>query len=59
MRTQPPLTPDELLRESDAVPEPGYEEWARAKIEQALIEARDPDLMIPAEEVWRELGLET
>jgi hypothetical protein len=59
MRTRRPLTPDELLCESDASPGPGYEEWARAKIEQALLETRDPDQMIPAEEVWRELGLET
>ena len=36
----------------------GYDAWKRAKIERALAECENRANMIPAEQVWRELGLE-
>lgn len=59
MRAPPPLSLYDLLRESDAPPVPGYEEWKRAKIERVLDEMKDESTVLPAGEVWRKLGLET
>ncbi|WP_199555930.1 hypothetical protein [Sandaracinobacteroides hominis] len=38
--------------------EAGYDAWKRAKVERALADCDDRHKMIPAEQVWRELGLE-
>ncbi|ULB12150.1 hypothetical protein ORIO_20310 (plasmid) [Cereibacter azotoformans] len=38
-------------------PEPGYEEWLAAEIAAGIAEL-DAGKGIPAEEVWKELGLE-
>jgi hypothetical protein len=49
--TSEPLNPD-------AECEPGYAAWKREKVERALAESADREAMIPAAEVWRDLGLE-
>jgi hypothetical protein len=36
----------------------GHAKWKQEKIATALEQAKDRDAMIPAERVWRELGLE-
>ena len=39
--------------------EPGYDAWAKAKIEKALDEAkRHPERRIPLDKVWKKFGLE-
>ncbi len=43
---------------SGAEHEPGYAAWKRAKVERGLAESEDRDAMIPAAQVWRDLGLE-
>ena len=45
---------------SDASPVGGADHaaWKRAKIENGLTQSADRSQMIPAEEVWRKLGLE-
>jgi hypothetical protein len=35
-----------------------YDLWKDAKIERALKQAEDREALIPAETVWRDLGLE-
>lgn len=50
--------PDYKIRDTDEPKAPGYDAWKRAKIEKALEEAKDRSSLIPAEEVWRRLGLE-
>ncbi len=42
----------------DGAAERGYASWKRAKVEAGLEQSRDCDKMIPANKVWRELGLE-
>ena len=39
------------------MPERGYAEWKRAKVERGLAQARDRNAMIPIDEVLREFGL--
>ena len=58
MRPYPPSSPDEKLERGYAS-EPGYDGWLRAKIERAVAETREPGDLIPAEQVWRDLDLET
>ena len=48
------VAPDERRKAQ----EPGYAEWKRAKIERALAQSKDREAMIPAERIWRDLGLE-
>jgi hypothetical protein len=38
--------------------ESGHSKWKREKVERGLAQAKDRDSMIPAERVWRNLGLE-
>ncbi len=38
--------------------EKGYDRWKRQKIAVGLEQAKDRDKLIPAGQVWRELGLE-
>lgn len=38
--------------------ERGYKAWKAKKIEQGISESNDRSKMIPADKVWRELGLE-
>jgi hypothetical protein len=39
-------------------PEKGHDAWARRKIARGLVEAADREQLIPADKVWRDLGLE-
>lgn len=59
MRPTSPSLPDNRLHETGTMPEPGYDAWAIAKIERALEQSRDPEQLISADQVWRDLGLET
>ena len=54
-RTAPP---EHKVTETGEAPERGYAAWKRAKIERALTQAEDRDSLIPAEKIWRDLGLE-
>jgi hypothetical protein len=38
--------------------DPSHAKWKREKTTVGLEQAKDRDAMIPAERVWRELGLE-
>lgn len=46
------------LEEAGSPVDPGYDAWKRSKIEHAKAEARDRQVLIPAEQIWRDLGLE-
>ena len=48
-----------MIEDSDEPPEPGYEEWKRAKILLALEQAKDRSKMIPIEEIWKRFGFES
>lgn len=50
--------PAEKIEADGAAVEPGYRAWKREKIERAKAQAGDRASMIPAEQVWRDLGLE-
>jgi hypothetical protein len=52
------VTPAEKAAEQEGVPELGYAAWERAKIERGLTQSRDRAVMIPVEQVWRDLKLE-
>jgi hypothetical protein len=56
MSTRP--VPDSLSESDQVAVEPGYEAWKRAKVERALAQSRDRAAMIPADQIWRDLGLE-
>lgn len=49
---------DEKLHEKGGVTERGYAAWKRAKIETALEQSQDREVMIPAEKLLRDLGIE-
>jgi hypothetical protein len=38
--------------------ERGYASWKREKVERGLAQSKERSAMVPADEVWRELGLE-
>lgn len=46
------------VTETGESPEKGHDDWARRKIVRGLAEAADRDRLIPADKVWRDLGLE-
>jgi len=48
----------ETAEASEDLAEPGYAAWKRARIERGLAESRDRSVMIPVEQVWRDLELE-
>lgn len=51
--------PNDLLITDLMSVEPGYDAWAKAKIEKALEEAkRHPERRIPLDKVWKKFGLE-
>ena len=52
-RSEIPLNADET--ESSTA---DYQAWKERKIRRALEQADDPSLMIPADQVWKDLGLE-
>lgn len=47
------------VAETNEAPERGYESWKRRKIERGLAEAEKRGELIPGEQVWRDLGLES
>ena len=49
---------DEKLNETAGSPEEGYSEWKRAKVEEALEQAKDRTVMIPADKLLHDLRLE-
>ena len=50
--------PTDMISADNGPPERGYRKWKQAKIERALAQAEDRSSLIPAEQVWRDLGLE-
>lgn len=48
----------ELTSEQPGPQDPGYDAWLEAKLDRARQEAKDPSKLVPAEQVWKELGLE-
>lgn len=55
---KPSAAAAEKIEEGGALAEPGYDAWKRRKVERAKAEAEDRASLIPAEQVWRDLGLE-
>ena len=54
-----PGLPDRDKLEADGgVPEAGYPEWKRAKVERGLAESRLRESLIPIEQIWNDLKLE-
>lgn len=49
---------DDKLEGTGSPVERGYEAWKRDKILRGLDQARDRHKMIPAEQLWRDLGFE-
>lgn len=55
-----PVLPDrDKLDVEGGVAEAGYIDWKRAKVEKGLAQSRDRSAMIPVEQVWRDLKLES
>ena len=48
----------EKLNDHDGAVEHGYASWKLGKVENGLAQSKKRDGMIPADRVWRELGLE-
>lgn len=55
---KPAVDPRDKTEEVDAPVERGYDAWKRAKVERGLAQARDRSVMIPVEQVLRDLKLE-
>ena len=54
-KTAPPAF---KLMDTDETVEAGHAAWKRDKIKRGLEQARDREALIPADQVWRNLGLE-
>ena len=52
------VLPGDKISDVQPVADPDHAAWKRAKIERGLAQSADRSAMIPAEEVWRKLGLE-
>jgi hypothetical protein len=50
--------PAHKIADTDEPAERGHAAWARMKIERGLEQSKDRTSLIPAEKVWRDLGLE-
>ena len=46
------------IADTGETPERGHAAWKRTRIERGLAQAKDRASLIPAEKVWRDLGLE-
>lgn len=57
-RMKPAAVSADKIEEAGSPPEPGYDAWKRRKIERAKAQAEDRGSLVPAEQVWRDLGLE-
>ncbi len=55
---KPSVPVADKLEDAGAPVDPGYAAWKRQRIERAKAQAEDREAMIPAEQVWRDLGLE-
>lgn len=55
-----PAIPDrDKVNPVEGAADAGYDVWKRAKIERGLLESRDRSAMIPVEQVWRDLKLDS
>ena len=52
------VPPTHKIAGTGETPERGHAAWKRAKIERGLAQAEDRASLIPADKVWRDLGLE-
>ena len=52
------VPPEFKIAETGEPIELGHSKWKREKVSRGLEQATDRDSMIPAERVWRNLGLE-
>ena len=50
--------PAHKIADTGETPERGHAVWKRSKIELGLKQAEDRASLIPADKVWRDLGLE-
>lgn len=53
-----PASTDNKVADTGEPIEPGHAEWKREKVVRGLEQAKNRDSLIPAERVWRNLGLE-
>jgi len=54
---KPASTPEEKLDDDGLPAEHGYAAWKLDKVERALAQAQDRSVLVPAKQIWRELGL--
>lgn len=52
------IPPTHNIADSDEPVVPGHAAWKQAKVERGLEQANDRASLIPADKVWRDLGLE-
>ena len=52
------IPPKHNIADSDEPVAPGHAAWKQAKVERGLEQANDRASLIPADKVWRDLGLE-
>jgi len=52
-----PAALNEKLDDDGLPAEHGYEAWKLDKVERALAQAQDRSVLVPAKQIWRELGL--
>lgn len=52
------IPPAYSIADSDEPVAPGHTAWKRVKVERGLEQANDRASLIPADKVWRDLGLE-
>jgi len=57
-KTEKPPTLEELTKPQPESDDPEYLAWVKAKVENARRSAENRDNLIPAEQVWKRLGLE-
>ena len=57
MAAQASVPPEKVADTGDAAVR-GHAAWKRAKVQRGLAQAEDRASLIPADKVWRELGLE-
>ena len=50
--------PDYKIKDTGEELEPGYEERVRARIEESLRYVKNGGKTIPAEKIWRKLGID-
>lgn len=55
---KPVIDPRDKIEGADILIERGYDAWKRAKVERGLAQAQDRSVMIPVQQVLRDLKLE-